>query len=46
MMMWSASTVATVPSVRLTTTSPVSTAARRSMPVPTSGASVIMSGTA
>ena len=45
-MRWSASTAATVPSVRLTTTSPVSTAARRSMPVPTSGASVIMSGTA
>ena len=35
-----------MPGVRLSTTSPVSTAARRSMPVPTSGASVIISGTA
>ncbi len=35
-----------MPAVRATTRSPVSVAARRSMPVPTSGASVTSRGTA
>ena len=42
----SASTSTTVPARVETTTSPVSTAARYSRPVPTSGGSVIRSGTA
>ena len=42
----SASTSATVPDRLAITTSPVSTAARYSRPVPTSGGSVIRSGTA
>jgi hypothetical protein len=42
----SASTSITEPVVRESTTSPVSTAARYSRPVPTSGACVIISGTA
>ena len=41
-----ASTKSTVPSFSAMTTSPVSIAARRSMPVPISGASVLSSGTA
>src|SRR2546423_171852 len=44
--MRSASTSTTVPALSASTTSPVSTAARYSMPVPTSGACVIISGTA
>ena len=42
----SASTNATVPASPARTTSPLSSAARRSMPVPTSGPSVLSSGTA
>ena len=42
----SASTKSIVPACSASTTSPVSSAARRSMPVPTSGASVLSSGTA
>ena len=42
----SASTSTTVPAFSASTTSPVSTAARYSRPVPTSGACVIISGTA
>ena len=42
----SASTSITVPAFRASTTSPVSTAARYSRPVPTSGACGIISGTA
>ena len=42
----SASTSTTVPAFCVRTTSPVSTAARYSRPVPISGGSVIMSGTA
>ena len=41
-----ASTKSTVPALRASSRSPVSSAARRSMPVPTSGASVFSSGTA
>ena len=41
-----ASTKSTVPALRASRTSPESNAARRSMPVPTSGASVLSSGTA
>ena len=43
---FSASTSTTVPAFSARTTSPVSTAARYSSPVPTSGGSVIISGTA
>ena len=43
---FSASTSTTVPACLASTTSPVSTAARYSRPVPTSGGSVIISGTA
>ena len=42
----SPSTQVTVPASRASSTSPVSSAARRSMPVPTIGASVFRSGTA
>ncbi len=42
----SADTSVTTPAFSATTTSPASTAARNSMPVPTSGASAITSGTA
>ena len=45
-MIFSASTYSTLPARRVSTTSPVSTAARYSRPVPTSGASVTSSGTA
>ena len=45
-MIFSASTYSTVPARVASTTSPVSTAARYSRPVPTSGASVTSSGTA
>ena len=41
-----ASTKSTVPALSASTTSPVSIAARTSMPVPTSGGSVLRSGTA
>src|ERR1019366_4309544 len=41
-----ASMNATVPGARASSTSPVSSAARSSIPVPTSGASVVSSGTA
>ena len=41
-----ASTKSTVPALRASRTSPESNAARRSMPVPISGASVLSSGTA
>ena len=41
-----ASTYSTSPALCASTTSPVSSAARRSMPVPTTGASVLSSGTA
>ena len=44
--MTSADTSLTTPAFSATTTSPASTAARYSMPVPTSGASLRISGTA
>src|SRR5690349_22148079 len=44
--MTSAETSLTTPAFSATSTSPASTAARYSMPVPTSGASLLMSGTA
>ncbi len=42
----SAETSLTTPALSATTTSPASTAARNSMPVPTIGLSLLMSGTA